>query len=66
MFSFAPRRLTGANNSDILVAVYVGDKQNLAGVRRSNRDKTLFRCRMIRVGIRYRQRVTKYGCGFLE
>src|SRR6266566_4039402 len=61
MFSFALRRPTRADNPDVLVAVYMGDDQNLAGARHSNRDKTLFRCRMIRVGIRYGQRITKYS-----
>src|SRR6266478_1718797 len=66
MFSFAPRCLTGADNPDVLVAVQMGDHQNPAGARHSNGDKTLFRYGMIRVGIRYRQRITKYGCRFLE
>ncbi len=59
MFSFALRRLTGANNPDARIAVYMGDDQNLAGARHSNGDKTLFRRRMIRVGIGYRQRITR-------
>ena len=44
---------------DARIAVYMGDDQNLAGARHSNGDKTLFRRRMIRVGIGYRQRITR-------
>ncbi len=50
MFSFAPRCLTGADNPDVLVAVWMGDHQNPAGARHSNGDKTLFRYGMIRSG----------------
>ncbi len=54
MFSFALRRLTGAYDPDVLVAVCMRDNQKPACVRHPNRDKTLFRYGMIRVGICYR------------
>ena len=66
MFSFALRCLTDAYNPDVLVAVHMGNEQNPARPRHSNGDKALFRCGMIRVWIRYRQRITKYGRGLLE
>ncbi len=66
MFSFVLRRLAGADNPDVLVTVYMGNDQNPPGARHSNRDKALFRRRMIWVEIRYRQRITKDACCFLE
>jgi hypothetical protein len=66
LFSLALRCLTGANNSNDLVAVHVGHDQNSARARHSDCDKPLFRCGMIRVGIRFRERITEHGCGFVE
>src|SRR5216683_6182180 len=43
LFSFALRRLTGAYDSDVLMAVRVSHDQNPADTRHSYRDKTLFR-----------------------
>ena len=66
MFSFALRCLTGADNANALMAVYMGDDQNPGTARYSNRDKALLRYGMIWVGIRYRQRITKDGRRFLK
>jgi hypothetical protein len=59
MFSLVQRRLTGADNPDILAAVGMGHNQDAAGPRHSNRDEPLFQDRMIRVVIRDRQRIGK-------
>src|SRR5438309_6372360 len=44
----------------------MSNDQKLAGARHSNSDKTLLRYGMIRVAIRQRQWIAKYGRGFLE
>src|SRR5437588_2016283 len=59
VFSFAQRRLAGADNPDILAAVGMGHNQDAAVPRHSSRDEPLFRERVIRVVIRHRQRSAK-------
>src|SRR5258705_11820685 len=66
MYPFTLRWLACADNPDVIVAVCVGNDQNSTSAGHANSDKPLFRRRMIRIGIRYSQRITKYGGGFLE
>ena len=66
MFSFAQRRLAGADNPDILAADGMGHNQDAAVPRRSNRDESLFRERVIRVIVRHRQRIVKNRSGFVK
>jgi hypothetical protein len=66
MFSLALRHLTGADDPDTIVSVGMGDDQNPTGARHSDGDKPLLRDGMVRIVKGYRQRIAKYGGGFLE
>jgi hypothetical protein len=66
MFSLAMRRLTGAAVSDTFVSVGMGDDQNPTGARHPDGDKPPLRDGMVRIVKGYRQRIAKYGGGFLE
>jgi len=66
MFSLAQRRLAGADNPDILAAVGMGHNQDAPIPRYSNRDEPLFRERVVRVVLRYRQRIGKNRSGLVK
>jgi len=66
MFSLAQRRLAGADNHDVLAGTGMGHNQNPTCPRHSNRDEPLFRDRMIRVMIGYRQRIGKNRSSLME
>ena len=66
MFSLAMRRLTGADDPDAFVSVGMGDDQNPTGARHPDGDKPPLRDGMVRIVKGYRQRIAKYGGGFLE
>ena len=66
MFSLAQRRLAGADNPDVLAAIGMGHNQNLTFPRHSKCDEPLFRDRMIRVMIGYRQRIGKNRSSLME
>ena len=59
MFSLELRRLPRADNPYVFGPVGVGHNQNPIGAGHSNSHEPLFRLGMIRVGIGYRQRITK-------
>ena len=66
MFSLARRRLTGADNPDVFVAVGMSHDQDPIGTGHSNRDEPVFRRGMIWVRIRQSQGISKNCRSFLE